>query len=139
MFIARLLFMVLLTLLVTPGILVFNLTPRISYIWKLSHPFLRVCVSLYIVKGACTLLFYHVGTSTEANSYDCTICHLFRFNPGACLCIEVPQRLLTLGRTRRGWMPPPPHKVFLTFFLEDRTSVSDVSVDVRSSLAQILR
>ena len=36
---------------------------------------------------------------------------------------------LTLGLSRGegGWMPPPsPRKVFLSFFLEDKTSVSDV-------------
>ena len=39
---------------------------------------------------------------------------------------------LTLARTGGGWEDPNPHKVFLSFFIEDKTSV-------RSSLAQILR
>ena len=36
--------------------------------------------------------------------------------------------ILTLGRKggRRGWMPHPPHKVFLSFFQEDKTSVPGV-------------
>ena len=93
-FIARLLFMALLILLVTPGILAFNLTSGISGVWKLSHPFLRVCVYLYIVKGAYTLLFSHVGASTEVNDHNCEACRLFTSNPGACLYVDVPQRLL---------------------------------------------
>ena len=32
--------------------------------------------------------------------------------------------LLTFGRTREGWMPTP-HKVFLSFYLEDKTSAPD--------------
>lgn len=94
MFIARLLFVALLIRLVTPGILAFNLTSGISGVWKLSHLFLRVCVYLYIVKGAYTLLFYHVGASTEVNDHNCEPCRLFTSNPGAFFYVDVHQRLL---------------------------------------------
>ena len=46
MFVVRLLFIAFLILLIAPGIIVLNITPGFSDISNLTHPFMRVCVTL---------------------------------------------------------------------------------------------
>ncbi|CAH3046263.1 unnamed protein product [Porites evermanni] len=50
MFIVRLLFMAFLILLIAPGITAFNITPGFIDIPNFSHPFMSVCVTLYLIK-----------------------------------------------------------------------------------------
>ena len=92
-FIVRLLFIALLILLIAPGVIVYNITPGSSDFYYLTHPFIRVCVTLYFIKAVYSLLFYHAGVSTEVR--DCMACHEFKSNPGgACLCVDLPRRIL---------------------------------------------
>ena len=92
-FIVRLLFIAFLILVIAPGNIVFNMTPGFSVdILYLTHPFMIVCVTLYFIKAVYSLLFYHVGMSTEVK--ECLACHEFKSNPGACLCVDLPQRIL---------------------------------------------
>ncbi|CAH3148901.1 unnamed protein product [Porites lobata] len=101
-FVVRLLFIAFLILLIAPGSIVFNITPGFSYILYLTHPFMRVCVTLYFIKAVCSLLFYRAVVSTEVR--DCIACHELKSNPGACLCVDLPQRILN-------------HVVFISSFL----------------------
>ena len=92
-FIVRLLFIAFLILLIAPGVIVYNITPGSSDFYYLTHPFIRVCVTLYFIKAVYSLLFYHAGVSTEVR--DCMACHEFKSNPGgACLCVDLPRRIL---------------------------------------------
>ncbi|CAH3199175.1 unnamed protein product, partial [Porites evermanni] len=91
-FIVRLLFMAFLILVIAPGIIVFNMTPGFSDILYLTHPFMIVCVTLYFIKAVYSLLFYHVGVSTRVK--ECLACRELKSNPGACLCVDLPQRIL---------------------------------------------
>ena len=92
-FIVRLSFMAFLILLIAPGIIVFSMTPGFSDIFLLTHPFLIVGVTLYFIKAVYSLLFYHLGVSTEVR--DCMACHKFKPNPGgACMCVDLPRRIL---------------------------------------------
>ena len=92
-FIVRLSFMAFLILLIAPGIIVFSMTPGFSDIFLLTHPFMIVGVTLYFIKAVYSLLFYHLGVSTEVR--DCMACHKFKPNPGgACMCVDLPRRIL---------------------------------------------
>ena len=93
MFVVRLLFIALLILLIAPGSLVFNIISGVSNISNLTHPFMRVCVTLYFIKAVYSLLFYHAGLSTEVK--ECSACHEFKSNrDGDCLCFDLPRRIL---------------------------------------------
>ena len=92
-FIVRLSFMAFLILLIAPGIIVLSMTPGFSDIFLLTHPFMIVGVTLYFIKAVYSLLFYHLGVSTEVR--DCMACHKFKPNPGgACMCVDLPRRIL---------------------------------------------
>ena len=93
MFVVRLLFIAFLILLIAPGSIVFNIISGVSNISNLTHPFMRVCVTLYFIKAVCSLLFYRAVVSTEVK--ECLACHEFKSNPdGACLCVDLPRRIL---------------------------------------------
>ena len=96
MFIVRLLFMAFLILLIAPGITAFNITPGFIDIPNFSHPFMSVCVTLYLIKWVDCLFFYPAGVSPEVrNCIYCMACHEFKSNPGgACLCVDLPQLIL---------------------------------------------
>ena len=93
MFVVRLLFIAFLILLIAPGSIVFNIISGVSNISNLTHPFMRVCVTLYFIKTVCSVLFYRAVVSTEVR--DCIACHELKSNPGgACLCVDLPRRIL---------------------------------------------
>ena len=93
-FVVRFLFTSFLILLIVPGIIAYNNTPRIFI--NLTHPFMIVCVTLYFMKWVWLLFFYPAGVSTELR--DCLYClahHDFKSNPGgACLCVDLHQLIL---------------------------------------------
>ena len=92
MFVVRLLFIAFLILLIAPGSIVFNIISGVSNISNLTHPFMRVCVTLYFIKAVCSLLLNRAVVSTEVR--DCIACHELKSNPGgACLCVDLPRRI----------------------------------------------
>ena len=91
-FIVRLLFIAFLILVTAPGIIVFNMTLGFSDILYFTHPFVIVCVTLFFINSVYSLLFYHVGLSTRVR--ECLACREFKSNPGACLCVDLPRRIL---------------------------------------------
>ena len=91
-FIVRLLFIAFLILVTAPGIIVFNMTLGFSDILYFTHPFVIVCVTLFFINSVYSLLFYHVGLSTRVR--ECLACREFKSNPGVCLCVDLPRRIL---------------------------------------------
>ena len=93
-FVVRFLFTSFLILLIVPGIIAYNNTPRIFI--NLTHPFMIVCVTLYFMKWVWFLFFYSAGVSTELRKWIYCMAHReFKSNPGgACLCVDLPQLIL---------------------------------------------